>query len=177
MSSDDRFCPYKMTVCGGHLVIKSLNSDYVTLRYGLDEFYLQTNDEPFLRTTDPKRKNFCTRLMISNSIGHLRLYFVTFDSMIFSIEKILAAQGLESRKDQYELVERLPDSLVCKRSIVKNVYCNTAKYELKSILKRDKENIHVFLQELSAQQSLQHKAGINKLMDVIEDDDSISLIL
>ena len=60
---------------------------------------------------------------------------------------------------------------------MKNVYCNTAKYELKSILKRDKENIHVFLQEFSALQSLQHKAGINKLMDVIEDDDSISLIL
>ena len=60
---------------------------------------------------------------------------------------------------------------------MKNVYCNTAKYELKSILKRDKENIHVFLQEFSALQSLQHKAGINKLMDVIEDDDSIYLIL
>ena len=85
MSSDDRFCPYKMTVCGGHLVIKSLNSDYVTLRYGLDEFYLQTNDGPFRRTTDPKGKNFCTRLMISNSIGHLRMYFLTFESMIFSI--------------------------------------------------------------------------------------------
>ena len=84
---------------------------------------------------------------------------------------------MDSRQDQYEVVERLPDSLVCKRGIVKNIYCNKAHYELKSILKKDKENFRVFLQELEALRSLQHKAGFIKLMDVIEDKVSVSMIL
>ena len=91
MSSDDRFCPYQLTLYGQQLIICSPSNDYATLRYGLDGFYLQTNDGPFRKTTDPRRRNFCTRLMIANTIGHLSLYFVTFESMIVSINKILAA--------------------------------------------------------------------------------------
>ena len=44
-------------------------------------------------------------------------------------------------------------------------------------MKSDQENFHVFNQELQSLQRLQHTAGIVKLMDVIEDDVSISLIL
>ena len=60
---------------------------------------------------------------------------------------------------------------------MKSINCNAAQYELKSILKRDQENLLVFYQELEALQCLQHKAGITKLMDVIEDEVSISMIL
>ena len=73
------------------MVISSPSRDYATLQYDLDQFYLQTNDGPLRKTTDPKRRNFCTRLMISNTIGHVSLYFVTFDCMIDSINKIVAA--------------------------------------------------------------------------------------
>lgn len=56
-------------------------------------------------------------------------------------------------------------------------YCNKVQYELKSFSKSDAENIHVFSQELEVLRRVQHQAGVVKLMDVIEDDVSISLIL
>ena len=51
------------------------------------------------------------------------------------------------------------------------------EYELKSFLKTDEENRHVFNQELEALRRVQHQAGVVKLMDVLEDEISISLVL
>ena len=50
-------------------------------------------------------------------------------------------------------------------------------YEIKTFLKADQENAHVFMQELESLLRLQHLKGVMKLMDVIEDDESISLLL
>ena len=51
--------------------------------------------------------------MITDTKNSMKLYFVTFDSMIESVNKILDAQGLATRLDQYSLVKSLPDALVC----------------------------------------------------------------
>ena len=111
MSSDDRYCPYQLSVEGNRLVISSTTNPQV--EYDLDRIYLQTNDAPGRKCTDPRGKNYCTRIMITDTKNSMKLYFVTYDSMIESVNKILDVQGLASRLDQYTLVKSLPDALVC----------------------------------------------------------------
>ena len=60
-----------------------------------------TNDGPDLKCTDSKRKNYCTRMMLCNTNGHLKIYFVSYDAMIETINKILEAQGELHRLAQY----------------------------------------------------------------------------
>ena len=110
MSSDDRFCPYQLIVVGEKLVISSLTNPMV--EYDLDSIYLQTNDAPGRKCTDPRGKNYCTRLMISDTKNSRKLYFVTYEAMMEALNKILDAQGLATRLDQYLHVKSLPDGLV-----------------------------------------------------------------
>ena len=111
MSSDDRYCPYKMSVFGDRLIISSATNPNV--EFDLESIYLQTNDAPGRKCTDSRGKNYCTRIMITDTKNSMKLYFVTYDSMIESVNKILDAQGLDTRLDQYSLVKSLPDALVC----------------------------------------------------------------
>lgn len=74
-------------------------------------------------------------------------------------------------------MKKLPDALVCSRNLVANKNCKVVQYELKTFHKLDQENIDVFRQELESLLRLQHLACVVKLMDVIEDEESISLLL
>ena len=80
-----------MAILDGELVITSIELGEVIIQKDINAFYLTTNDEPERKSTDSKRKHFCARLMFCDSNGHLKLYFVSYDSMIETIDKILEA--------------------------------------------------------------------------------------
>ena len=54
---------------------------------------------------------------------------------------------------------------------------DSVQFELKSFPKSDRDNLHVFNQELEALQRLQHQKGVVTLMDLIEDEDAVTLLL
>lgn len=131
-------------------------------------------DSPTKKLLCKNRRHF--GLSIVTSVGHRKLYFLTYEQMVKSVDYILLAQKYKKRIDQYKFIEQLPNNEVSDRKLVKHRQSGD-KFILKQIPKTAIEQIkELAMTELKALQTCKQSKSYLGLIDYFEDESNIYLV-
>ena len=175
MTNTERFIPFSMEAANGELILFRKSPDEPgVIRHDLAQAMISTLDTQSTKAICAKHKHFSAT--ITEPQGCRKLYFMTYEQLEAATKYVSLVQAFESRAAAYEKIDKLPTRVVGQRYLVRhrklgNTFCmkifNKSGHPL---------NLALAKNEIHALQSLSLKKRVVPLVDLIEDEDTISVV-
>ncbi len=176
MTTNDRYQPYFMESNETTITFyQRLGQEKGSIKHELKTSSITSIDSHERKCLCKSKRHFGA--LLTNDVGHRKLYFVSIEQMEIAINYILKAQKFSSRELQYKFVKQLEGGLVGRKSLVKHAVSGVA-YELKAVsIGSHPSNLELFRNELTALQKLSQDKRVISVKDYWEDSKAIYMVL
>ena len=119
MTTGDRYQQYYMEAEEEKVYFfRSKREEKGTIVHQLSNLHVSSIDSQEKKVLCNSRRHH--GIVLSNSQGHRKLYFLSFNMMLEGVAYILRVQGFQQRMEQYEFVKGLADNEISERWIAKH---------------------------------------------------------